>query len=95
MKAFDMGKGFPTSGEGSDFLVHCRLPRFRGEYCTVYQDESEVVVYGSGSDWQVQYSQVTNHAAGWRRWFSGRDKAEAYASELSTKPYKGRSRDHQ
>jgi len=89
MKVFDMGKGLPTSGEGSDFLANQHLPRFKGDYCTVYRDESEVIVYGSGSDWQVQYAKVTNHLEGWRRWFSSRDKAEKFAAQLSAKPYSG------
>jgi hypothetical protein len=61
-----------------------------GDYVTVFRGESETIVYGSGSDWYAQYSKVTNHLLGWRRWFSDRSMAENFAIELASKEYSGR-----
>jgi hypothetical protein len=63
---------------------------YKADYCTIFRGQSEVIVYGGESDWIVQYARVTNHADGWRRWFSSRDAAEAKAREVAEQPYKGR-----
>ncbi len=63
---------------------------FRGENVTVYSGFSEVIVYGEGSDWYVQYSRVTNHVDGWRKWFAYRDWAERDAATLASEPYSGK-----
>lgn len=57
------------------------------EYCTVYFGKSEVIVYGSGSDWIVRYANTTN--AYWTRWFSDRTKAEYAARDMASKEYSG------
>lgn len=62
----------------------------KGDGITVYRGQSEVIVYGEGCDWMIQYSGVTNHCDGWRRWFARRDAAEAKAREVAGKPYQGR-----
>jgi hypothetical protein len=62
----------------------------RFTYLTVIDGASEVIVYGSGSDWMVQYPKATNDIQGyWRRWFADRTKAEQWASEIATEEYCG------
>jgi hypothetical protein len=61
----------------------------RFDSCTVFQGKSEVIVYGDGSDWVVQYANVTNSKPGWRRWFSDRSTAESVAREAAGKKYGG------
>ena len=63
----------------------------RGDNLTVYRGKSEVIVNGSGSDWQVQYSQIPGCPDdGW--WFSNRQDAEVYAQALVTEPLSYRQR---
>jgi hypothetical protein len=62
----------------------------RGDNITVFRGQSELIVYGEGSDWMIQYSRITNHCDGWRRWYAHRDDAEAKAREVARKPYGGR-----
>jgi hypothetical protein len=63
---------------------------FRTDYLTVYSGKSEVIVYGDGSNWIVQYSNVTNPVVGWRQWFWTRELAEEDAKTLSESEYCGR-----
>ncbi len=77
-----------VSRELAKYMPTVTVTKF--DYVTVFQGWSEVVVYGSGSDWQVQYSKVTNDVDGyWRRWFSDRSKAEEWAGEIATEDYCG------
>jgi hypothetical protein len=62
----------------------------RGDGITVYRGQSEVIVYGDGCDWMIQYARTTNHRSGWRRWYARRENAEAKAREVACKPYQGR-----
>lgn len=62
---------------------------FRGDCITVFKGQSEAIVYGSGSDWMVQHSKVTNHCDNWRKWFSCRLSAEHEAKRIASEPYKG------
>ena len=62
----------------------------RGDGITVYRGASEVIVYGDGCDWMIQYAKITNHCDGWRRWYAHRDDAEVKAREVAGKPYTGR-----
>lgn len=63
---------------------------YKADYCTIFRGQSEVIVYGGESDWIIQYARVTNHADGWRRWFSSREAAEEKARDVAQQPYKGR-----
>jgi hypothetical protein len=60
---------------------------FESDYCTVFRGESEVLVYGSGSDWIVRYANATNGSAGWSEWFGYRGNAEIAAEALASKPF--------
>jgi len=62
---------------------------YRYDYTTVFCGVSEVIVYGSGSDWIVRHSLTTNTKTGWCRWFDSRDAAEEFAENLSNEPYQG------
>ena len=63
---------------------------YRSEHATVCKGLSEVIVYGSGFDWMLQYANITNDCEGWRRWYGKRDSAEKAAKRLASKPYQGR-----
>ena len=65
------------------------MTTMRGNYFSTFSGKSEVIVYGSGSDWIIQYANVTNPDEAWRRWFSDRSAAENAAREIAREPYVG------
>lgn len=73
--------------ESGSFVVGCQI--LICEYITVLRHKSEVIVYGSGSDWMVQYSKVTSGHGNFRRWFSDRTKATEYGRALASEEYRG------
>ena len=59
------------------------IERYKGNYCTVYKlGGLESIVYGEGSDWIAQMSNVTNHNDRFRKWFAHREDAETKAKEM-------------
>lgn len=66
------------------------MKTFKSDYVTVYNDKSEVIVFGEGSDWIVRFARATNFRDNWRKWFGKRELAEQFAEELSRKDYSGR-----
>ena len=77
-----------VSRELAKYMPTVKVTRF--DYSTVFQGASEVIVYGSGSDWMVRYAKTTNIVADyWTRWFADRTKAEEWANEIASEEYCG------
>lgn len=56
---------------------------FRGLNVVVFQcNGKEAIVYGGGSDWYAQLSEVTNHVHPWRKWFGKCSLAEDAAKNM-------------
>ena len=65
------------------------MQKFKSDYCTVFVDKSEVIVYGSGSDWMVRYANTTNSDQSWCLWFAHRADAESRAEIIAKQKYVG------
>lgn len=77
-------------GSFRDIHPEVEVKESKYRFVTVFRGRSEVIVYGEGSDWMLQYARITNHCDGWRRWFAHRADAEEKAREVALEPYRGR-----